>query len=123
MTIYIALLRGINVGGHNVIKMIDLKNLFISIGLFDAKTYIQSGNVLFKSNEDEDTLRRKIELEILKIFNFHVKVVLRTLPELEQIIENSPYKETEISKARMTSIGECFYVALLLHLPSEDKIQ
>ena len=49
MTIYIALLRGINVGGKNKIKMADLKSMFESIGLNRVETYIQSGNVLFES--------------------------------------------------------------------------
>ncbi len=47
MTIYIALLRGINVGGHKIIKMADLKQAFESIGLKQVKTYIQSGNIVF----------------------------------------------------------------------------
>ena len=50
MTVYIALLRGINVGGRNIIKMADLKSTFESMGLESVQTYIQSGNVLFKSN-------------------------------------------------------------------------
>jgi uncharacterized protein (DUF1697 family) len=50
MTIYIALLRGINVGGKNIIKMAELKKVFEKIGLCNVRTYIQSGNVLFKSN-------------------------------------------------------------------------
>ncbi|MED2801418.1 DUF1697 domain-containing protein, partial [Bacillus thuringiensis] len=49
MTIYVALLRGINVGGHKVIKMADLKRLFESIELKHVKTYIQSGNIVFES--------------------------------------------------------------------------
>jgi uncharacterized protein (DUF1697 family) len=54
MNVNIALLRGINVGGKNIIKMADLKKVFESMGLENVKTYIQSGNVLFKSNEEED---------------------------------------------------------------------
>ena len=62
MIIYnIALLRGINVGGKNIIKMADLKRAFETIGLGSVQTYIQSGNVLFKSNEEEEPLRKKIE--------------------------------------------------------------
>lgn len=52
MTLYIALLRGINVGGHKVIKMAELKRVFESIGLKQVKTYIQSGNIVFESKED-----------------------------------------------------------------------
>lgn len=49
MTVYIALLRGINVGGHNLVKMTELKKMSEDMGFHDVKTYIQSGNVLFKS--------------------------------------------------------------------------
>ena len=60
MTVYIALLRGINVGGKNIIRMADLKRVFETIGFCEVKTYIQSGNVLFKSNEAEESLCNKI---------------------------------------------------------------
>ena len=61
MNIYIALLRGINVGGKNIIKMSELKKVFESIGLCEVQTYIQSGNVIFKSNEEEAVLQTKIQ--------------------------------------------------------------
>ena len=64
MTIYIALLRGINVGGHKIIKMADLKQAFKSIGLKQVKTYIQSGNIVFKSEEDITFLKERIQSEI-----------------------------------------------------------
>ena len=97
MTIYIALLRGINVGGKNIIKMSDLKRVFEGIGLYEVQTYIQSGNVLFKSNEEEEALRMKIEHEIAKVFGFSVPVILRTATELKQIIRNCPFSEEEAS--------------------------
>ncbi len=59
--IYIALLRGINVGGKNIIKMTDLKYMFENLGYVQVKTYIQSGNVLFVSNDEEELLKQKIE--------------------------------------------------------------
>jgi uncharacterized protein (DUF1697 family) len=52
---YLALLRGINVGGNNIIKMTDLKAGFENIGFSDVSTYIQSGNVIFKSEENNKT--------------------------------------------------------------------
>lgn len=61
MAIYIALLRGINVGGKNMIKMAELKQMFEGLGLSSVQTYIQSGNVLFRSQEEEESLRLKIE--------------------------------------------------------------
>ncbi|MDF2615289.1 MAG: hypothetical protein K0S71_3075 [Clostridia bacterium] len=122
MSIYIALLRGINVGGKNIIKMADLKKAFEAIGLCDVKTYIQSGNVLFKSNEAEDALRRKIEHEIKAIWGFPVTVILRTSLELEQIIQNCPFSEEERSEAESSSKKESLYVSLITHTPDKAKI-
>lgn len=123
MTIYIALLRGINVGGKNIIKMADLKQMFEAMGFCEVKTYIQSGNVLFKSDEDEELLCKKIEHEIEITFGFSVVVILRTAVELEQIIENRPFSEDAILEAESSSEGESLYVALLTNTPSQEKIE
>jgi len=123
LTIYIALLRGINVGGKNIIKMAELKRVFESIGLCDVKTYIQSGNVLFKSNETEKSLNDKIENEIERVFGISVKVVLRTAVELEQVISNCPFSVDEVREAKASSEVEILYVALLAHNPLKEKIE
>ncbi|HEY5583225.1 MAG TPA: DUF1697 domain-containing protein [Ruminiclostridium sp.] len=123
MTIYIALLRGINVGGKNVIKMAELKRVFETIGLCDVKTYIQSGNVLFKSNEVEETLRKKIEYEIEMVFGFSATVILRTAAEIEWIILNCPFTQDEVSEAESSSEVESLYVSLLTHAPLQEKIE
>jgi uncharacterized protein (DUF1697 family) len=123
MTIYIALLRGINVGGKNIIKMVELKRVLEGIGLCEVKTYIQSGNVLFKSEEGEEVLRKKIEHEIEVAFGFSVAVVLRRIDELERIIENCPFSEEEISEAKSSSESESLYVSLLTRTPSQEKIE
>ncbi|GLC30113.1 DUF1697 domain-containing protein [Clostridium omnivorum] len=123
MTVYIALLRGINVGGKNIIKMADLRQVFESIGLCEVKTYIQSGNVLFKSNEAEEVLCNKIEHEIEAVFGTSVKVILRTAAELEQIILNCPFSKDEVIEAEAVSDAESLYVALLAHSPLKEKLQ
>ena len=123
MTIYIALLRGINVGGNNIIKMFDLKAVFEAIGLCEVKTYIQSGNVLFKSNDQEETLRKKIEDEIEKSFGFSVTVILRTAVELKWIIQNCPFIKEVVLKAEASSLGENLYVAFLTQKPLDENIQ
>jgi Uncharacterized protein conserved in bacteria len=123
LTIYIALLRGINVGGKNIIKMAELKRVFEAVGLCEVQTYIQSGNVLFKSNEGEEPLREKIEREIETIFGFSVIVVLRTAEELERIIWNCPFSAEEVSEAESSSKAESLYVSLLTHAPSQEKIE
>lgn len=123
MTIYIALLRGINVGGKNMIKMAELKRLFEAIGLGRVQTYIQSGNVLFESNEEESPLRERIEHEIEAVFGFSVTVVLRTAAELERIIGNCPFSEEAVSAAEASSEGESLYVSLMLQAPSQEGIK
>ncbi len=123
MTVYIAFLRGINVGGKNIIRMAELKQAFESIGLCYVKTYIQSGNVLFKSNEAEESLCDKIEHMIGTVFGIPVNVILRTSTELEQIILNCPFSKGEITEAETISEVESLYVALLTHNPLKEKIE
>lgn len=122
MITYIALLRGINVGGKNKIKMSELKRVFEMIGLNNVQTYIQSGNVIFKSNETEKPLRKKIEHEIEDSFGFSVTVVLRTATEFDQIIKNYPFTEEEVRKSEPSSQAESQYIALLTKVPLQENI-
>ncbi|WP_186670963.1 DUF1697 domain-containing protein [Sporosarcina sp. BP05] len=122
MTINIALLRGINVGGHNKIKMGELRQMFEILGFSRVQTYIQSGNVLFESHESEQSLIKRIEGEIEKVFGFSIKVVIRTTSELEWISNNCPFTEEAVAEAKATSDGESLYVSLLQDKPSQDGI-
>jgi uncharacterized protein (DUF1697 family) len=89
---YLALLRGINVGGNNIIKMTDLKDCFETMGLTDVATYIQSGNVLFRSDEqDKVKLINKIEKILSDSFNYNSKIVLITHKNLEVVVKKAPY--------------------------------
>lgn len=117
MTTYIALLRGINVGGKNRIKMTDLKQMFEGIGLRQVQTYIQSGNVLFLAAEEESALRQRIEHEFERFFGFAVIVVLRKSEELEQMINSCPFSQDVIAAAEAASETESLYVALLSQAP------
>lgn len=91
MNKFISLLRGINVGGHNKIKMSDLKTLYESLGFSNVQTYIQSGNVIFESNNnDKVTLENGIKTEIKKVFNYDITVILRTSTELKNVVQNNP---------------------------------
>ncbi|GIN72700.1 hypothetical protein J14TS2_31750 [Bacillus sp. J14TS2] len=123
MPVYIAFLRGINVGGHRKIKMNELRTSLEKIGLDHVQTYIQSGNVLFESNEKEEWLRQEIERRIFEDFGFSISVILRTATELEAIIANLPFPEEIILKVRTSSVGEILYVALLLHAPLQEKVE
>lgn len=119
MTIYIALLRGINVGGHNKIIMAELRSSMEQLGLQNVKTYIQSGNILFESNEHEDILQKKIHDKIIEDFAISSVVVIRTAEELQQIVRQSPFSEEEVSAASNSSKGECLHVALLPAAPTK----
>ncbi|WP_445492635.1 DUF1697 domain-containing protein [Niallia sp. 03133] len=117
MTVYIALIRGINVGGHHIIKMKDLKTLLINKGLLEVTTYIQSGNILFQSEENAGYIQQLIEDEIKTFYGFSVTVVVRTLSEWEQIIQHCPYPVHSLAE------GESVHLALLEKEPSNEAIQ
>ncbi|SEQ48377.1 Uncharacterized conserved protein, DUF1697 family [Virgibacillus subterraneus] len=121
--IYIALLRGINVGGKNKIKMGELRDVLETMGLNRVQTYIQSGNILFESNEKEEPLQKQIEKKIEEGFGYSINVILRTPTELERIIGNCPFSEKAISEAEASAVGESLYVALLSKPPSQEGIK
>ena len=84
---YIALLRGINVSGQKLIKMNTLKDLFIGLNYSEVNTYLQSGNMIFSTKGiDQQLIANEIEVEILKVFDFEVPVLILTMDELEKIV-------------------------------------
>lgn len=91
---YIAMLRGINVSGHKIIKMERLRASFGALGFSNVKTYIQSGNVVFAaSSNSEATLAGKIEKKIVDDYGFAVPVLLKTAQEMEIVIKRNPFPE------------------------------
>jgi uncharacterized protein (DUF1697 family) len=91
MSQYVALLRGINVGGNNLIKMTELKACFESQGFRDVVTYIQSGNVLFSASASKSAkLTQKIEKVLGATFDYRASVVLRSQKQLREIVERAP---------------------------------
>lgn len=90
-TQYVALLRGINVGGNNIIKMGDLKACFEKMGLAQVATYIQSGNVLFSTTEkDKTSLINTIEKALSESFDYNSRIVLLTYQHLKSIVAAAP---------------------------------
>jgi len=91
MSRYLALLRGINVGGKNVIKMADLRECFEKAGFTDVLTYIQSGNVIFNSpREERKSLTARIEKMLNTAFDNRVSVVLRSKQQLQTSVASAP---------------------------------
>jgi len=123
MAVHAALLRGINVGGHNRIKMAELRAVMEALGLARVQTYIQSGNILFESDEDEAALRPRIERQIETAFGLSIKVVLRTAGELRLIAANCPFSDEEIAAARAATDKEVLYVSMLSDSPPADRIE
>ena len=91
MNQFLALLRGINVGGKNLIRMIDLKTSFEGLGYKDVRTYIQSGNVLFSAaGSGQAQLTKQIEATLSKSFNYESRVVVRSLKQMKEIVAHAP---------------------------------
>ena len=105
MAAFVSLFRGINVGGHHKIRMDELKELYEALGFKDVLPYIQSGNVVFTSDEaDLVRLRRQIEEGCEKKFGFHVEVIVRTSAELREIIDNNPFQSQQSKESKWVVI-------------------
>lgn len=89
---YVAFLRGINVGGKNKINMETLRAILTAQGFRNVKTYINSGNVIFETAKTNDKkLAEQIEKAIEQKFVLQIKVMVRTIAEIEEIIKNNPF--------------------------------
>ncbi len=96
MKTYIALFRGLNMGGHNILPMKELVKLLEKLGFHDVRTYIQSGNAVFRSKEQNASrLAEKISAEIKKSHGFAPHILLLEPEELEKVIESNPFPEAE----------------------------
>ena len=88
---YLALLRGINVGGKNLVRMADLREAFEEMGFADVATYIASGNVLFRApRQKREQLAARIERELSRRFAMELKVVLLTESQLARVVDEAP---------------------------------
>jgi uncharacterized protein (DUF1697 family) len=96
---YVALLRGINLGGHKQIKMQELKKLFESMGFDGVKTILNSGNVLFQAGgAAKSALVKRIEDELEKTFGYQVAVILRTIRNIQEMADSNPFKKVKVTQ-------------------------
>jgi len=119
MPVYLALFRGINVSGHNLIKMEALKKLMEAEGYINVETYIQSGNVVFESPEtSKERLAKAIEILMYKEYGHNVVIFILDKEELAKAIDNNPYtgKEPEGQGVKK------YFVAFLSNAPKSDGI-
>lgn len=111
---YIAFLRAINVGGTTIIKMSDLKKTFESFQLENVQTYIQTGNVIFESEEDPSTLEERIEQELEKASGKRIQLFVRTIREVVAIARDCPFHPQD---------GQTVHVAILDRKPERKSIE
>ena len=91
---FVALLRGINVGGRNSVPMAGLRSVLEDMGLDEVTTYIQSGNVVFRSQAPLKSLPAKMEDAIADAFGVRPAVLLRTPAELAKVVDSNPFADT-----------------------------
>ncbi len=107
---YISMLRGINVSGQKKIKMDALRALYAALQFNNVKSYIQSGNVIFESDEsDTSSLARQIEAKIEQTFGFFVPIMIRTPQRFHDLLENNPFlseRNEEIKQLYVTFLDE-----------------
>jgi uncharacterized protein (DUF1697 family) len=103
---WVALLRGINLGARNKVSMADLRELFRDLGAEEVTTYVQSGNVVFRSSGARDDLVQAIESEIRSRTGIDVAVVLRTKEELARLVAGNPFAdEPDPTKLHVTFLA------------------
>ena len=113
MKTYIALLRGINVGGHKKVPMAELRALLTKSGFENVQTYIQSGNVILQSSEIQiNSIEEQIKKTIYDYFGFEISVLVKTRQDLKRIYDACPFSEEK----KKTS----YFV--MLHIAPNDEL-
>lgn len=116
MKTWVALLRGVNVGGHNKVPMAELRDACRSLGFASVATYIQSGNVVFRSAGKVDALARELRAAIAERFDCDVPVVLRTADELRRVLAANPFIAAGRDPAKL-------HVGFLAEAPSAEEVE
>lgn len=118
MPTYVAMLRGINVGSGRIVKMERLRGSFEALGFGGVRTYVQSGNVIFESDQKPQTgLSDKIEGKIQRDFGFTVPVLVKTSKKIAQIVSDNPLvKEKGIDHSKL-------HVTFLSHAPPKTAVK
>ncbi len=114
--VFIAMLRGINVSGQKKIKMADLREHLSEIPLYDVRTYIQSGNIVFRSEQTPEPLEAAIRSKIEKKYGFDVPTLVKTPKEFETAIAGNPYGH------RMAEESKRVYITFLSDIPEQPLV-
>jgi uncharacterized protein (DUF1697 family) len=92
---HVSLLRGINVGGHNLIPMARLRSIYDSIGCEDVTTYLQSGNVVYRRARAPERVAAEVEAAIGEAFGYKIRVLDRTHASLDKIVASDPFPKAD----------------------------
>jgi len=113
--LYIALLKGINVGGYKKVPMVELRELLTKSGFYNVQTYIQSGNVIFESAEKNlHKIEETIKNAIFNHFEFEVSVLVKTRQGLQRIFDDSPFSDEK---------KQASYFMMLHDIPDEGLVK
>jgi len=104
---YLALLRGINVGGNRKVEMKRLRNLFESLGYANVVTYLNSGNVIFESSIKQEALQKEIPKRLKKEFGFEIQTLVKSEKEIQKIANAIP-KEWKNDSEQKTDVAYLF---------------
>lgn len=116
MNDYISLLRGINVGGKNIIKMAGLVNLYESLDFKNVNTYMQSGNIVFSTSiKSKSNLKSIIKKRIYDNFQLHVPLIILSESDLKKVIDHCPFVTSEFDKTKV-------YITFLERIPEQNLI-
>lgn len=95
---YVALLRGVNVGGNTIISMEELRKTFASLGFANVRTILASGNVVFEAvGTNRAVLAANIEQKLKRKFSFEISVLLRTAEEIQELLAAKPFQHVEMT--------------------------
>ncbi len=120
---YVVIFSGINVGGKHIVKMQELKALFLEMGFTGVQTYIQSGNVVVESNREDAAMQAAIGDAFDKKFGFFSNIIIRSQAELQELIAQLPFTQKQITDAQ-TALpqAEHLYVYFLASKPLKEEI-
>ncbi|TIM15247.1 MAG: DUF1697 domain-containing protein [Mesorhizobium sp.] len=114
--IFVALFSGINVGGNRIVKMAELRSFFEELGFGDVASYVQSGNVVFRSAKgDAATLAKQLEAAFEKKWGFHSRIMVRDLGWLERLVAENPYPEVAGEPTKL-------HAYMLERPPTDDEV-
>lgn len=105
MTLAVSLLRGINVGGRNKIRMADLRELYADLGMMQVRSLLQSGNVIFETAlTDLTSVKQELEAGIRSAFGLDIQVLLRSSEDFEYIMARHPFSAEQLNEPRKAAL-------------------